>query len=152
MPSSAERTANKERACRWRWIVGEEAYVQQCKEMTLFLQQSSNCELPPFPKSGQHLPHASLALTTRKLLARQVLDRIAAVRRHRLSARQLRIGIRGVRNLPLGIVHHGEGGEAIAGTELSRPAAADGVTTASDAIEICLSSWVAVDLFHNELV
>ena len=78
-------------------------------------------------------------------LRRQVLRSVALVWLDDLVGIKLRVGIRRVDDELLGIVDDTESSEAIACTELSRPAGADGVATAGDVGSVLLAGGGARD-------
>lgn len=73
----------------------------------------------------------------------QVLRSVALVRLDNLSTGQLRISVTGVHNLLSS--HNTQSLETFSSTELARPSAANGESTALDVLVSLASSWVASD-------
>ncbi len=65
-------------------------------------------------------------------------DGVALIRSHRRTRGKLVVGVRRVDDQSGRVVDDGEGGEAVAGTELAAPAGGDGVHTTRGASLRCL--------------
>lgn len=66
--------------------------------------------------------NSSRALSREKLHLRESVGRVALVRLDNIAALDLLVGVSRVGDLAALVVDHGQGGEAIAGTELTAPA------------------------------